>query len=164
VLLAAGLLSGCGGSEEQEFADRANAMCRELERKIEAIPFVRPPTFEQEISRTAAARRVRERWAAYSAKTSAIGKEQQRRLKALEVPESLRDGYRRFRSHVAQLDRIGTAATRSSAQVEDALRRGDREAVEAAINASGPWMRRELELTKRINADVRALGWDDCAD
>jgi hypothetical protein len=120
VLLMAAL-AGCGGgggggTPAERFAADGNAICKETAETSRELQRDKPP--------------------GYRAKLNAVGRDGQRRLKALVPPPELLARRNRFFADLSELERIGANP-------------GERP--------------RTVALTNRLPVEARALGWTDCA-
>jgi hypothetical protein len=116
VAALAGCGGGGGGTPAERFAASGNAICNETAEKSGELQREKPP--------------------GYRAKLNAVGREGQRRLKALVPPPELRARRDQFFADLRELERIGANP-------------GERP--------------RAVALTNRLPVEARALGWTDCA-
>ena len=117
--LLAAVLAGCGGrspTAAERFASSGNAICRDTAKKSLELRQQQPT--------------------GYRAKLSALGREGQRRLKAVEPPAELRAQRIRFFADLKELGRVANSP-------------GERP--------------RAVDLMNRLPVEARALGWTDCA-
>jgi hypothetical protein len=137
-VLAVALLAACGGGNdrlsEPEFRERANAICADFERQIDALS---EPSSAEEVER-------------FAAQASDLARRGVDELRALEPPAALEEDYDRF------LDE-GDAVVELSERLERAAR--DRDVAELQeILAEAE------ESERRSDRLARELRLDDCAE
>ena len=163
VALAAAVPAGCGaGSDAAAFDDRAARICTDLDARLAALP---APDFDlDEVDlATAKGARQREALAAHGRQidtylTDALGE-----LRSLEPPDDRRADWERWLHALDEQFSARAAVGKASARWVEALRDGDRAAIDTAEEALGEANRVADERAARADELARGLGVDACA-
>ena len=168
------LAAGCGSDSDdapaarapvtsEDYARRGNEICRDAQRRVNALDPVAPPSLDDLREQTPAARERVADFAEYSRKVDEIGRESQRDLLAIKAPPDLRDERAALQKDLSELSRRGTESNDIGERLRAAARGGDQEALTAAMSDARKAAQRQATISDRVRRTFEQVGWTACS-